>query len=214
MTTFFMNKNAVISECNLVRKAICLSSKLDVCLFNSWEAFLEDKNHYHSVLIDYEIIENQKILRDIITKNILSNIIVLYELDCKFNHPQIKTISKKDDIIEKLQIFSMNNDLDALLLNCGCNSKLLGYEYIKSSLIVMLNNDVRYITKEIYPLVAKKHQTSICNVERSIRSAIENTYSNLKFNHETYHYFTKDRPSNYMYLKFLKKKILESKSQL
>ncbi len=52
-----------------------------------------------------------------------------------------------------------------------------GYAYIKDA-ILLVHEDVKYmmkITKELYPTVAKNHDTTATRVERSIRNAIELT---------------------------------------
>jgi len=62
-----------------------------------------------------------------------------------------------------------------LLHNLGIPSHIKGYVYIRESISIMLNNPeiVGGITKEIYPEVAKKFNSTSSRVERAIRHAIE-----------------------------------------
>lgn len=57
----------------------------------------------------------------------------------------------------------------------GVPSHIKGYQYIRESISLIYENPemVGGITKELYPEVAKKFQTTVSRVERAIRHAIE-----------------------------------------
>lgn len=57
----------------------------------------------------------------------------------------------------------------------GMPSHIKGYQYIRDSILMMYDNPdmVGGITKEIYPEVADKYETTTSRVERAIRHAIE-----------------------------------------
>lgn len=62
-----------------------------------------------------------------------------------------------------------------ILNNLGIPSKSRGCQYLRDA-VVMASRDrgvLDGITKILYPRIAKKHHTSACGVERSIRHAIE-----------------------------------------
>ncbi|MBQ4542998.1 MAG: sporulation initiation factor Spo0A C-terminal domain-containing protein, partial [Clostridia bacterium] len=50
-----------------------------------------------------------------------------------------------------------------------------GYQYLRESILMVLNDRdlLNGITKQLYPSVAKKYNTSSSRVERAIRHAIE-----------------------------------------
>lgn len=61
-----------------------------------------------------------------------------------------------------------------LLLDLGIPPHLLGYGYIKEA-ILLISHDNSYlykITKELYPAIAKKYDTTAFRVERAIRHAV------------------------------------------
>ncbi len=62
-----------------------------------------------------------------------------------------------------------------LLHSLGMPSHIKGYQYIRESIQMMYDNPemVGGITKEIYPEVADKYETTSSRVERAIRHAIE-----------------------------------------
>jgi len=83
-----------------------------------------------------------------------------------------KRINYKHKIIDltdyKIQI-SITNTLHEL----GVPSHIKGYQYIFEGIIVCIERESISFTKEIYPIIAKKYDSTISNVERSIRHAIE-----------------------------------------
>ena len=62
-----------------------------------------------------------------------------------------------------------------LLHSLGMPSHIKGYQYIRESIIMMYDNPgmIGGITKEIYPEIADKFDTTSSRVERAIRHAIE-----------------------------------------
>ncbi len=85
---------------------------------------------------------------------------------------KIRELTKKEEIY-----------ISQLLKNMGIPMHLLGYEYIKTC-IVLIRSDKEYmrsITKMLYPEVAKKYETTGSRVERAIRHAIEVSCSRGKY---------------------------------
>ena len=66
-------------------------------------------------------------------------------------------------------------DVTNLLLEIGIPAHIKGYQYIRE--VIMLSfydkNMLHYITKCLYPTIAKKYKTTSSSVERTIRHAIE-----------------------------------------
>lgn len=57
----------------------------------------------------------------------------------------------------------------------GVPAHIKGYHYLREAIILAVQNAdiINSITKQLYPTVAKKHQTTSSRVERAIRHAIE-----------------------------------------
>ena len=83
------------------------------------------------------------------------------------------------DILLSKKIVDYNMEMDRkiskILHNLGVPSHIKGYTYIRESIKLMYNlNDINGgITKEIYPEIAKKYDSTVSRVERAIRHAIE-----------------------------------------
>ena len=65
-------------------------------------------------------------------------------------------------------------EISDILHNLGIPSHIRGYKYIRDGIMMIYNNDnLSFITKEIYPQIAYKYNTTPSRVERAIRHAIE-----------------------------------------
>ncbi len=81
-----------------------------------------------------------------------------------------------------------NNDLKIeitnLLHSLGIPSHIKGYTYIREGIEMMYNDShlIGAITKELYPTIASKYQTTSSRVERAIRHAIEVSWMRGDYN--------------------------------
>ena len=66
-------------------------------------------------------------------------------------------------------------DMTNLLLEIGIPAHIKGYQYIREGIMLSFydKNMLHYITKCLYPTIAKKYKTTSSSVERTIRHAIE-----------------------------------------
>lgn len=82
----------------------------------------------------------------------------------------------KDNNKEMIQL----DIIDTMLKDLGINSKYFGYSYLKASILEAIKfykdnpKKTLYVTKDIYPTIAKKYNISIANVEYNIRTIINN----------------------------------------
>ena len=60
---------------------------------------------------------------------------------------------------------TMENDVTEIIREIGIPAHIKGYQYIREG--------INYITKLLYPSIAKKYKTTSSSVERAIRHAIE-----------------------------------------
>lgn len=68
--------------------------------------------------------------------------------------------------------------IQVLLMEIGIPSKCSGYTYAVDAIVLYYQKSMRYMTKEIYPAVAKKYGIYVrpVQVEGAIRMAIEKAY--------------------------------------
>jgi two-component system response regulator (stage 0 sporulation protein A) len=69
-----------------------------------------------------------------------------------------------------------------ILLQIGIPANLQGYQFLKESIKLVIDNPVyiNAITKRMYPTVASTFNTTACRVERAIRHALEVAYNKGK----------------------------------
>ena len=70
---------------------------------------------------------------------------------------------------------TLENDVTHIIREIGIPAHIKGYQYIREAIMMTVNdiNLLNYITKLLYPTIAKKYKTTSSSVERAIRHAIE-----------------------------------------
>ncbi len=104
---------------------------------------------------------------DILTKRILQ--IAGLEKDGESEMGEIQQLNAK------YEASSIENDVTEIIREIGIPAHIKGYQYIREGIIMAINdmNMLNYITKLLYPSIAKKYKTTSSSVERAIRHAIE-----------------------------------------
>ena len=78
----------------------------------------------------------------------------------------------------------MRNSVGKILRKCHLNSKYKGYLYIQYSVDIIIscieNDKTTYITKDIYPVIAHRYNTTISSIEAAIRHAIYRCWNDNK----------------------------------
>ena len=70
---------------------------------------------------------------------------------------------------------NLETDVTNMIHEIGVPAHIKGYQYIREAIMMTVNdiNLLNYITKLLYPTIAKKYKTTSSSVERAIRHAIE-----------------------------------------
>ena len=70
---------------------------------------------------------------------------------------------------------SVDEQITNLFLTLGIPAHIKGYQYLREAVRMVLENHdvINRITKELYPGIARKYETSASKVERAMRHAIE-----------------------------------------
>ena len=94
-------------------------------------------------------------------------------------------------------------DVTAYLLRVGIPTSILGFGYLRTALMLVLEDEncVHGITKYIYPEVARRHNTEPSRAERAIRTAVEAAWlrGDYDFQQEIFGYSIsprKEKPTN------------------
>lgn len=70
---------------------------------------------------------------------------------------------------------TLENDVTKMIRGIGIPAHIKGYQYIREGIIMAVKDPeiLNYITKYLYPAIAKQYHTTTSSVERAIRHAIE-----------------------------------------
>ena len=76
---------------------------------------------------------------------------------------------------KETESFSMDAEVTNLIRDFGVPVNLSGYRYLRDAIIMVVKDSglLDYVTKSLYPVIAKEHKTTASRVERSIRHAIQ-----------------------------------------
>lgn len=79
---------------------------------------------------------------------------------------------------------TMAAKIPVLMRKVGITPNLLGWKYINSAVILAIEDPMAIdnITRQLYPTVAKMHNSTPSRVERAIRHAIENAFCSITSN--------------------------------
>ena len=119
------------------------------------------------------------ILSEMTKRQIKKNVIIMTNFkDEKILEKRLLSINLKNNSKEN-KLFNQERVLTDLLHNLGIPSHIRGYQYIKEGvqIVYQSTSNVTYITKDVYPEIAKRFNTTPTRVERAIRHAIEISWS-------------------------------------
>lgn len=105
-----------------------------------------------------------------------ANYYVLKPFDmCDLEEKILDTFSELDKRTINLFSNNLQKSISKLLHELGMPSHIKGYQYIREAISMVYDNPeiVGGITKELYPDLAMKFDTTVSRVERAIRHAIE-----------------------------------------
>ncbi|MBR1413371.1 MAG: sporulation transcription factor Spo0A [Bacilli bacterium] len=183
----YFSKHAVIN----VKKTINNGSK-------ALEEIVNHHDDYDLILMDLILpeIDGMEILERMYNENIKTNVIILtsykkeytIKLTSEFGvkYYMLKPFNKESLEKRILDIFASRNrrftddpsaqiTISKMLHDLGIPSHIKGYQYLRDSIYIIFQSPelVGNITKEVYPEIAAKYDTTSSRVERAIRHAIE-----------------------------------------
>ncbi len=112
--------------------------------------------------------------------------------------------------VQEFDIGRLNQKISDYLTKLGFSFKLVGFKFLKQSIEQVVKNDfnIGSLTKDVYPVVASLNQTSEYNIERSIRTAIDNAFKRTHFNVEGFEGLSENNCSNRFFISFIVDKLM------
>ncbi len=155
------------NDIDIILLDLVMPKKDGICLLEELQSNNMDKN-----IIVMTSFNSDSIIRRVAGYGI--NYLMLKPFEMKELESKIMSVLEPDS---ENVIFnnSLKIKLTKLLHELGVPSHIKGYEYIREGIILLYNDPtiIGGITKELYPEIAEKFNTSVSRVERAIRHAIE-----------------------------------------
>jgi len=126
----------------------------------------------------------------------------------KLSNIELETLEKligelKDHPVKSRNELSVEEKVTKIIQEIGVPAHIKGYHYIREAIIIVVDRPeiINSVTKELYPMVAEKNDSTPSRVERSIRHAIEIAWNrgNIDFINSIFGYKTnsqKKKPTN------------------
>lgn len=88
---------------------------------------------------------------------------------------QEKAATSQNVAVRHRKPVSLEERISEIFISIGIPPHIKGYGYLREGIIMTVEKPylINYVTKELYPSIAKKFQTTSSKVERAIRHAIE-----------------------------------------
>lgn len=114
---------------------------------------------------------------------------------------------------------SLDEKISTIFITIGIPAHIKGFHFLREAIKMVVNNPdvINRITKELYPGIAKRYNTSASKVERAIRHAIEVAWTrgkieniNQMFGYSVY--TNNDKPTNGEFIALLADRLLLERS--
>lgn len=131
----------------------------------------------------------QEVIREVSEYGVSYYILKPFDLDILEKRIMELTNKRESDDID-FYASNLQVSITKMLHELGIPSHIKGYGYIREAVSIIFENPevIGGITKELYPALAKKFNTTVSRVERAIRHAIEVSWNrgNLDFMEELF----------------------------
>ena len=99
----------------------------------------------------------------------------ILKIHCEEKKQQKQRENMTDEQKRLLFDSTLESDVTKMIREIGIPAHIKGYQYIREGIIMAVKDPeiLNYITKYLYPTIAKKYRTTTSSVERAIRHAIE-----------------------------------------
>ena len=136
---------------------------------------MKKRNIYKPVIISTSY-NSDEMIRRVSEYGVHYFILKPYELsDLENRILEASNVREKEN--KNINIYHNNLQISVtkILHELGVPSHIKGYQYIREGILLIYNNPeiIGGITKELYPEIANKYDTTVSRVERAIRHAIE-----------------------------------------
>lgn len=113
----------------------------------------------------------------------------------------------------------LESNIGRILMEFGIRAHLKGYKYLKTAIVMTIINEhaTSAITRELYPQIARRFNTTDTGVERDMRHAIETAWTNAPMKHKKAYFgnqYLKEnvnrKPTNSLFINTIAEKLRQN----
>ena len=113
----------------------------------------------------------------------------------------------------------LESNIGRILMGFGIRAHLKGYKYLKTGILMTIMNEhiTSAMTRELYPQIARRFNTSDASIERDMRHAIETAWANAPLKHKRAYFgnqYLKEnankKPSNGLFINTISEKLRQN----
>lgn len=208
------------------------------------EYLINNVSQYDAIILDIILphVDGIQILEELKRRNIVKKTMVLSSYKDEYTIQRVRELGASFFMLKPFSMESLEKrildichntfiqpafvaqsiefEVTNLLHELGIPSHLRGYQYIRDGILLIYENDFNttLVTKDIYPEIADKYETTSSRVERAIRHAIEISWvrGDLKLMENLFGHsidYEKSKPTNSEFLTTIADRLkLNSKS--
>ncbi len=98
-----------------------------------------------------------------------------FDLDVLGTRIRQLAVGQMKTVQSPVKVKNLDVDVTTIIHQMGVPAHIKGYQYLRDAILAVIDNVslLGAITKELYPMIAEKYETTPSRVERAIRHAIE-----------------------------------------
>ena len=133
------------------------------------------KDHINKKVIIETSYNTSEVIREVSEFGV--DYFILKPFDLEDLEKKIKAILNRKNDNQSIDFYNSNLQvsISKMLHDLGIPSHIKGYQFLRDAVFMVFENSeiIGGITKELYPELAKKYDTTVSRVERAIRHAVE-----------------------------------------
>lgn len=139
---------------------------------------IKRQNQHPPIFIVFSSFHSPVLEREIMSSGATYFVLKPYNIEEMCENIVSLVKKNRDNVLNKamnLDIFGIELKVTEILHEIGVPAHIKGYHYLRDSIIMSVEKPeiINAVTKQLYPSVAKKYETTSSRVERAIRHAIE-----------------------------------------
>lgn len=124
-----------------------------------------------------------------------------------------------EDLLMIIDEIGLESNIGRILMAFGIRAHLKGYKYLKTAIVMTIMNEhiTSAMTRELYPQIARRFNTTDTSAERDMRHAIETAWTNAPIKHKKAYFGNQylmenadRRPSNSLFINTIAEKLRQN----